>query len=88
MSIGNLKDNGNKGNNFPYQYKSLQLSSILVSVNKFSNIDEIIISDVSSLGLQGAIDAFFTSQPNCYLVSKSVVWDGANYTAFITYATL
>jgi len=25
MSIGNLKDQGNKGNNFPYQLKSLQL---------------------------------------------------------------
>jgi hypothetical protein len=88
MSLANLKDNGNKGNNFPYQYKSLQLSSILVSVNKFSNINETIISNVSSLGLQGAIDTFFTSQPNYYLVSKSIVWDGTNYTAFITYAVL
>lgn len=25
MSIGNTKDNGNKGNNFPYQLKNLQL---------------------------------------------------------------
>ena len=25
MSIGNLRDNGNKGNNFPYQLRSLQL---------------------------------------------------------------
>lgn len=25
MSIGNLKDQGNKGNNFPYQLKNLQL---------------------------------------------------------------
>ena len=25
MSIGNLKDQGNKGNNFPYQLKTLQL---------------------------------------------------------------
>ncbi len=25
MSIGNLKDQGNKGNNFPYQLRNLQL---------------------------------------------------------------
>jgi hypothetical protein len=25
MSIGNLKDQGNKGNNFPYQLRTLQL---------------------------------------------------------------
>jgi hypothetical protein len=29
MSLGNLKDNGNKGNNFPYQYKVLQLLSAI-----------------------------------------------------------
>ena len=31
MSLGNLKDNGNKGNNFPYQYKTLQLLSAINS---------------------------------------------------------
>ena len=29
MSIGNLKDKGNKGNNFPYQLKNLQLLSAI-----------------------------------------------------------
>lgn len=29
MSIGNLKDQGNKGNNFPYQLKNLQLLSAI-----------------------------------------------------------
>ena len=33
MSKGNLKDNGNKGNNFPYQLSNLQLlSSILGAI--------------------------------------------------------
>jgi len=31
MSIGNLKDNGNKGNNFPYQLSNLQLLQAIVS---------------------------------------------------------
>jgi len=29
MSIGNLKDQGNKGNNFPYQLKNLQLLGLI-----------------------------------------------------------
>ena len=35
MSIGNLKDNGNKwGNNFPYQLRNLQiLSELLIAAN-------------------------------------------------------
>ena len=34
MSIGNLKDQGNKGNNFPYQLRSLQLlGDILTAIN-------------------------------------------------------
>jgi hypothetical protein len=34
MSIGNLKDTGNLGNNFPYQYKVLQgLQGIINAVN-------------------------------------------------------
>lgn len=34
MSIGNLRDQGNKGNNFPYQLRNLQLlGDILVSLS-------------------------------------------------------
>lgn len=34
MSIGNLKDYGNKGNNFPYQLRNLQLlGDILTSLS-------------------------------------------------------
>jgi hypothetical protein len=34
MSIGNLKDQGNKGNNFPYQLRNLQLlGDILISLS-------------------------------------------------------
>jgi hypothetical protein len=32
MSIGNLKDYGNKGNNFPWQYKMLQGLDTLISI--------------------------------------------------------
>lgn len=40
MSIGNTKDNGNKGNNFPYQLASLQLlDQILTAISSSSSID-------------------------------------------------
>lgn len=40
MSIGNLKDQGNKGNNFPYQLKTLQLlSAINDSINTLPGVD-------------------------------------------------
>ena len=40
MSIGNLKTEGNKGNNFPYQFKSLQLlGAINDSINALPGVD-------------------------------------------------
>ena len=40
MSIGNLKDQGNKGNNFPYQLKTLQLlGAINDSINTLPGVD-------------------------------------------------
>ena len=38
MSVGNLKDQGNKGNNFPYQLRSLQLlGDINVNTSSFNS---------------------------------------------------
>ena len=40
MSIGNLKDQGNKGNNFPYQLKTLQLlGAINSSISALPGVD-------------------------------------------------
>jgi len=39
MSIGNLKDYGNKGNNFPYQFKVLQGLQCVCDQLKELNID-------------------------------------------------
>lgn len=40
MSIGNTKDQGNKGNNFPYQLRTLQLlSAINDSINALPGVD-------------------------------------------------
>jgi len=40
MSIGNLKDQGNKGNNFPYQLKTLQLlGAINASIAALPGVD-------------------------------------------------
>jgi hypothetical protein len=40
MSVGNLKDQGNKGNNFPYQLKTLQLlGAIKDSISALPGVD-------------------------------------------------
>ena len=44
MSIGNLKDTGNLGNNFPYQYKVLQgLQGIIDTLTSGSTIADVTI---------------------------------------------
>jgi hypothetical protein len=80
MSIGNLKDYGNKGNNFPYQKAVLKG----LSLGKLGELKELITSESNVLDLQTNIDALFANYPNAYLVSKSIVYDGTDYTAFIT----
>ena len=84
MSVGNLKDQGNKGNNFPYQLRALQLASI----SKWENLHETTVSATSPGDLGTILEGLFAGKPHYYLVSKNIVWDGTNYTAFITYAVL
>lgn len=50
MSIGNLKDSGNQGNNFPYQLKSLQgLQCICDSLNSGGTSMADILQSILSL---------------------------------------
>ena len=53
MSIGNLRDNGNKGNNFPYQLRNLQ---ILAEINQ--GIDDLATAIVPESVGPMAVDAF------------------------------
>ena len=53
MSIGNLRDQGNKGNNFPYQLRNLQ---ILAEINQ--GIDDLVTAIVPESAGPMAIDAF------------------------------
>lgn len=80
MSIGNLKDYGNKGNNFPFQKKVLNG----LSLGRLGELKELVTSEGNILDLQTNIDALFAIYPNAYLVSKSVFHDGTDYIAFIT----
>ena len=80
MSIGNLKTYGNKGNNFPFQKKVLDG----LSLGKLGELKELVTSEGNILDLQTNIDALFAANPNSYLVSKSVFYDGTDYVAFIT----
>ena len=49
MSIGNLKDYGNKGNNFPWQYKMLQGLDALLSA--FSGSGSYLAPKVKSISI-------------------------------------
>lgn len=86
MSIGNLKTYGNKGNNFPFQLATLKG----LSLGQFRNITEDVVKNGTAAGLETAINALMTANPNSYLVSKSVVYDSATpeFVAFLSIATL
>lgn len=84
MSIGNLRDTGNKGNNFPYQLAALQLAGL----SKFANLAEVTFSDPVAATLSTTISAYFVANPNDYLISKSVMFTGTDYVAFITVGTI
>lgn len=80
MSIGNLKTYGNKGNNFPFQKAVLDG----LSLGRLGDVTEVVLSETNLLDLEASINAYYTANPNAYLVSKSVVHDGTDYIAFLT----
>lgn len=85
MSIGNLKDSGNQGNNFPYQLAVLKG----LSISQFRNLSEYQITENNVGDLQTQINLFLNSKPNAFLVSKSIVVSSTDeYTAFLTVAEL
>ena len=86
MSVGNLKDYGNKGNNFPFQLKTLQG----LSLPQYRNLRTLYLSDLSASTLESLINAEFANAPDSYLISQSVFFDGSTntYAAFLTFATL
>lgn len=57
MSVGNLKDQGNKGNNFPYQFRMLKLLGDIRS--QLATGQTIIKDGVNSSGLLGMVPAGF-----------------------------
>lgn len=84
MSIGNTKTQGNKGNNFPYQLAALQLAGI----SKCQNLIEKQLNDTSASDLATAISDELAKTPNSFLISKSIIYNGTTYDAFLTIATL
>jgi hypothetical protein len=83
MSIGNLKTYGNKGNNFPFQKAVLDG----LSLSKLGDLTELVVSENNIVDLETNIEAAFASNSNAYLVSKSVIFDGTDYIAFLTIRT-
>jgi hypothetical protein len=85
MSVGNLKDYGNKwGNNFPYQLQTLQL----LGMSQNLNLQEKVFQNATAAGLTADINTFFSTNKDLFLVAKSVVFDGSKWYAFITIASL
>jgi hypothetical protein len=85
MSIGNLKDSGNQGNNFPYQLAVLRG----LAISQCSKLTEYYIEEASSAALTTEIQVVLDANPNSYLVSKSIaVTSTGDYIAFLTLSTL
>ena len=84
MSVGNLKDSGNQGNNFPYQLAVLRG----LALSQCRNLEEVMIYAGDTASLASDINTYFTTYPNKYLISKQVTWDSSNYTAFLTVASI
>lgn len=90
MSIGNLKDQGNKGNNFPYQLKNLQLLGKIANVAKTDLCDEVIVTGGTPSELAVNLNAYYENNPNLIMIAKSVIYDSVNlkFTAFLTFSTI
>lgn len=84
MSLGNLKDQGNQGKNTPYQLAAVQLAGM----SGLIFCGEVILTSATAGGLQTAINNYYVANKGLYQVSKSVVYDGTNFVAFLTLAQL
>ena len=84
MSIGNLKDYGNKGNNFPYQLRNLQLLggiqdcctasggtllSILAALQGGQNFTQNLVEDQGGTGCP----------TNCPVYTEIKIWNGTSF---------
>lgn len=84
MSIGNLKDQGNKGNNFPYQLRNLQLLagiqdccttsggtllSILAALQNGQNFTQSLVEDQGGTGCP----------TNCPVYTEILIWNGTSF---------
>lgn len=84
MSIGNLKDQGNKGNNFPYQLRNLQLLGnlndcctssgttllqILAAIQGGQNFSTALVEDQGGTGCP----------TNCPVYTETRVWNGTSF---------
>jgi hypothetical protein len=96
MSIGNTKDNGNKGNNFPYQLKNLQLlgqiaASTAVPCCPTAATEATLLQVLNSLqqgqAFQQALvtDTGGLSCPDCPTYLEVRIWNGVSFDAPIYY---
>lgn len=86
MSIGNLKDQGNKGNNFPYQLSAVRLAG----KDQLLNLTEVNFQETTAANLTAIINTYFNTNKNKFLVSKAIVINPSTskWEAFLTVATL
>ena len=81
MSIGNLKDTGNKGNNFPYQLKTLQgLQQIADGISGFSPVGGV-ATETTQLLIEALVEIIKKNS-----VSKiGRIQGSSNYNRVLTY---
>ena len=90
MSIGNLKDSGNQGNNFPFQLKVLQGLSKAIEITKCENLFSRVLNTGAYNSIPDLINDDLANYPDSYLVSQSITYDTVNelYVVILIYSTL
>ena len=90
MSIGNLKDSGNQGNNFPFQLKVLQGLSIVAEMHKCENLSTVTVSSNDTTNLAQYTADEIANRPSSYLVSQSITYNNIEeiYVALLIFSTI
>lgn len=90
MSVGNLKDSGNQGNNFPFQLKVLQGLSIISQIPKCENLSAKTISASDTSNLAQFVEEEIANRPSSYLVSQSITYNSIEqvYVALLIFSAI
>ena len=75
MSIGNTKDNGNKGNNFPYQRAVLELLGQIANITPASSVSDAYFEGATNAATIALYQAWKVANPTRQVVSRIMMVD-------------